>query len=227
MTRLSRADRARAALIAACGRPLVALLGRSCRWQVEGHAHYAALRAAGRTPIFAFWHGRILGATYFWRDHGIVVMISHNFDGEWIARLIRGFGYSAARGSTSRGGARALAQLCRAVRGGRPAGFAVDGPRGPARSVQPGAVWLARRSGSPILPFHMEAERHWSARSWDRTQVPRPFSRMAVAIGAPIEVPAGAGADALEAARAALETSLRGLAARTDAMLAAERTAAQ
>ena len=219
LSRLSRAQRARAAAIAALGHPLIALLGRTCRWQVDGYEHYAALRAAGRVPIFAFWHGRILGAAWFWRDHGIVVMISENFDGEWIARIIRRLGYRTARGSTSRGGPRALAQLRRDIRAGRPAGFAVDGPRGPARSVQPGAVWLARRTGSPILPFHIEAERYWSARSWDRTQVPRPFSRVAVAIGAPLDVAPDAGAAALEAGRAALEASLHGLAGRAAAML--------
>ena len=146
-------------------------------------------------------------------------MISENFDGEWIARIIRRFGYGTARGSTSRGGPRALAQLGREVRSGRPAGFAVDGPRGPSRSVQPGAVWLARRTGSPILPFHIEAERYWSARSWDRTQVPRPFSRVAVAIGEPLDVRPGARSAALEAARVELEASLRRLADRAATML--------
>ena len=219
LSRLSRAQRARAAAIAALGHPLIALLGRTCRWQVDGYEHYAALRATRRVPIFAFWHGRILAATYFWRNHGIVVMISENFDGEWIARVIRRFGYGTARGSTSRGGPRALAQLRREVRDGRPAGFAVDGPRGPAQSVQPGAVWLARRTGSPILPFHIEAERYWSARSWDRTQVPRPFSRVAVAIGRPLDVGPGADTAALEAGRAELEASLRRLADQTATML--------
>ena len=146
-------------------------------------------------------------------------MISENFDGEWIARVIRRFGYGTARGSTSRGGPRALAQLRREVRDGRPAGFAVDGPRGPAQSVQPGAVWLAGRTGSPILPFHIEAERYWSARSWDRTQVPRPFSRVAVAIGRPLDVGPGADTAALEAGRAELEASLRRLADQTATML--------
>ena len=218
---LSRVDRVRAAAIAALAYPLIALLGRTCHWQVDGYEHYEAVRAARREPIFAFWHGRILAATYFWRGRGIVVMTSENVDGEWIARIIRRFGYGTARGSTSRGGARALAQLRRDVRSGRPAAFAVDGPRGPSRSVQPGAVWLASLTSRPVLPFHMEAQRYWSARSWDRTQVPRPFSRIAVAIGRPIDVPPRAAETALEASRAELEQALRDLAARTLSMLAA------
>ena len=95
----------------------------------------------------AFWHGRVLTATYFFRRRGIVVMISENFDGEWIARIIEQFGFRTSRGSSSRGGQRALLQLKREMEQGRPSGFAVDGPRGPARKAQPGAVWLAEADG--------------------------------------------------------------------------------
>ena len=207
-TGLTRSQRARAAAIAAAGYPVVALLGRTLRWTVAGYEHYEALERAGRQPIFAFWHGRILAATWFWRRRGIVVMTSSNFDGEWIARIIRRFGYGTARGSTSRGGRRALAQLRRDVRGGRPAAFTVDGPRGPLRSVQPGAVWLARLTGSPILPFHIEAHPCWTAGSWDRAQIPKPFARAAIAIGRPVPPPRPGDGDGIETARAALERSL-------------------
>ncbi len=216
---LSRVQRLQASLIGLLGHPLITLLGKTCRWQVDGYEHYDAIRATDRQPIFAFWHGRILSATYFWRGRGIVVMTSENFDGEWIAQVIQRFGYTTARGSTSRGGARALVQLRRDVRNGQPAAFTVDGPRGPARSVQPGAVWLASLTGRPILPFHIEADRYWSARSWDRTQVPRPFSRIVMAIGEPIEVPADAAEAALEASRMILERSLSRLSAGTSEML--------
>ncbi len=212
---------AQARAIAAVGAPLIGGLGRTLRWRVEGMEHYEAIVARGRQPVFAFWHGRILPATYFWRGRGIVVMISRNFDGEWIARIIRRFGYGAARGSTSRGARRALIQLKRDVAAGRPAGFAVDGPRGPARRVQPGAVWLAGVTGHPILPFHIEAERHWSASSWDRTQVPRPFSTMAVAIGAPFDVPDPSEDGVVEAHRSRLEQELAALVDRAAAMLRA------
>ncbi len=120
------------------------------------------------------------------RDRGIIVITSENFDGEWIARIIRRFGYGTARGSTSRGGARALVQLRRDLAAGQPAAFTVDGPRGPARVAQPGAVWLAGATGNPVLPFHIEAERCWTLKSWDRHQVPKPGTGLAIAIGAPI-----------------------------------------
>ena len=218
---LSRAERAKASAIAAVGYPLIAWLGMTFRWQVDGYAHYEAVRAGGREPIFAFWHGRILPATCFWRRRGIVVMTSANFDGEWIAKIITRFGYGTARGSTSRGGRRALVQLRRDLRAGRSAAFTVDGPRGPAGTAQPGAVWLASLTGSPILPFHVEADRYWSARSWDRSQIPRPFSRVAVAIGEPIELPARAEESALEAGRLELEQRLGTLVSRAGEMLGA------
>ena len=107
----------------------------------------------------AFWHGRILPATFYFRRRGIVVITSENFDGEWIARIIERFGYGTARGSTSRGGLKAMLQLVRDMEQGKPAGFTLDGPRGPARVAQPGAVWLARATGNPVLPFHLEASR--------------------------------------------------------------------
>lgn len=208
---LARWQRARAAAIATCGYPFIALLGRTIRWRVGGFEHFTAIEASGRHPVFAFWHGCILSATYFWRGRGIVVMTSENFDGEWIARIIDRFGYGTARGSTSRGGRRALIQLKQDMNRGLAAAFTVDGPRGPARSVQPGAVWLASATGNPILPFHIEAAHHWSAHSWDETQIPKPCSSVAVAIGAAIEVPRRADDGVLEAKRRELEHSLHEL----------------
>ncbi len=167
----------------------------------------------------AFWHGRILPATYYFRRRGIVVITSENFDGEWIAGIIERFGYGTARGSTSRGGRRALLQLTRDMAAGRPAGFTVDGPRGPARVAQPGAVWLAKATGNPVLPFHLEASRHWTLNSWDRTQIPKPFATVAIAIGEPFDVPSEAGEDEIEVARQQLEARLGVLEERARAML--------
>jgi lysophospholipid acyltransferase (LPLAT)-like uncharacterized protein len=166
-----------------------------------------------------FWHGRILPATYYFRRRGIVVITSENFDGEWIARIIERFGYGTARGSTSRGARRAMLQLVRAMKAGRPAGFTLDGPRGPARVAQPGAVWLAASTGNPLLPFHLEASSFWSVRSWDRTQIPRPFTTVALVVGEPIEVPKASRDDVLESARLSLERRLAVLEERAQALL--------
>lgn len=216
--RRSRFKRLEIAAIATAGYHAVALLGPTLRWRTDGVEHLDRIAGAGRQPIFGFWHGRILPATWFFRHRGIVVITSENFDGEWIARIIERFGYGTARGSTSRGARRAVLQLKRELAVGHPVAFTLDGPRGPACRAQPGAVWLAGATGHPILPFHIEASRHWTARSWDRAQVPRPFARVALAMGAPIEVPPDAGETVLEAKRLELETSLAGLADRATAL---------
>ncbi|MCM3880479.1 MAG: lysophospholipid acyltransferase family protein [Vicinamibacterales bacterium] len=214
----STIKRAEIAAITAVGAPAIATLGASLSWRVEG-LHHLTFTGDGRRPIMAFWHGRVLTATYFFRDRGIFVMISENFDGEWIARIIERFGYGTSRGSTSRGGQRALLELKRRMEEGRPAGFAVDGPRGPARKVQPGVVWLAKLTGNPVVPFHMEASKYWSLGSWDRTQIPRPFSTVALAVGAPIEVAADADERQIEDKRADVETALLSLEHRTEQLL--------
>ena len=220
--RASRSKRIQARLISILGYRLVQLLGSTLRWKTEGLEHFDAIVAGGRQPVMAFWHGRILPATYYFRRRGIVVITSENFDGEWIAGIIERFGYGTARGSTSRGGRKAILQLVRDLAVGKPAGFTLDGPRGPARVAQPGAVWLSKATGNPLLPFHLEASRHWTLNSWDRTQIPRPFSTVAIAMGEPFDVPADADDAALEGARAMLEERLRVLEARALTLLSSE-----
>ncbi len=204
---LSRGDRLKAAAIAAFAAPVVGALGRTYRWVEDGAEHLKALDAAGTAPILALWHGRILPATLYFRDRGVVAMTSQNFDGEWIARILHKFGFGTARGSSSRGGARALVQLRRDLGTGKPAAFTVDGPRGPARVVQPGVVFLAGATGHPIVPYHVEAGRYWTLNSWDRTQIPKPFSTVALVIGEPIRVES-VDEQVLETKRTALASAL-------------------
>jgi len=217
--RRSKRKRLEVALIAGVGYPMIAALGRTLRWRTEGLEHLDAIAAAGRQPIMGFWHGRILPATYYFRGRGIVVITSENFDGEWIARIITRFGYGTARGSSSRGAQKAVIQLVRDLEAGRPVGFTLDGPRGPARQAQPGAVWLAGATGHPILPFHLEAARHWTLRSWDRTQIPKPFSLVSLAVGRPIAVPPQPADETIEAKRQELEAALGRLEQRALEML--------
>lgn len=216
----SRWKRLQVAAIAAIGYPLIALLGATLRWRVEGLHHIDHIAASGRQPIMAFWHGRILSATYYFRRRGIVVITSENFDGEWIARIIERFGYGTARGSSTRGARRATRELVTALRSGRAVGITIDGPKGPARIAQPGAAWLAGATGHPILPFHLEASRHWTIRSWDRTQIPKPFSTVALVVGEPLDVQHGLEKDGLEVVRGELEKRLAVLETRAQRVLA-------
>jgi lysophospholipid acyltransferase (LPLAT)-like uncharacterized protein len=217
--RSSWSKRAQVATIAGLGYPLINALGHTLRWRTEGLQHFDAIRASGRQPVMAFWHGRILPATFYFRRRGIVVITSENFDGEWIARIIERFGYGTARGSTSHGARRAMLQLVKDMKAGLPAGFTLDGPRGPAHVAQPGAVWLASATGNPLLPFHLEASAHWSLRSWDRTQIPKPFSTVALVVGEPMDVERSTSAETLERVRIELERRLRLLEDRAHTLL--------
>jgi len=219
--RESRLKRFEAKLLAVLGHRTIALLGSTLRWRTEGLERFDAIAATGHQPIMAFWHGRILPATYFFRRRGIVVITSENFDGEWIAGIIERFGYGTARGSTSRGARKALLQLTRDMAAGKPAGFTIDGPRGPARVAQAGAVWLAKATGNPVLPFHLEADRHWTLNSWDRMQIPKPRATVSLVVGEPFTVAADADEAAIESARQMLEQRLGALEARASAVLAA------
>ena len=205
--RSSRRKRAEVAAIANLGYPVLRALGSTWTWKVSGEEHVEAIGARGLHPIHAFWHGRILPATVYFQRRGIVVITSENYDGEWIARIIRKFGYGTARGSTSRGGPKALLQLVRDVKS-KGVAFTLDGPRGPAEVAQPGAVWLAKATGNPLMPFHAEAASSWTLKSWDRTQIPKPFTTVAMAIGEPLYVPRETDDAALETWRQQLQQSL-------------------
>src|SRR5262245_44233065 len=94
---------------------------------------------------------------------------------------------------------------------GHAVGITLDGPRGPALVAQPGALWLAKVTGNPIVPFHMEAKPSWTAPSWDASQIPYPFSLVALVFGEPIEIPADADDAAMEQKRRELEDHLNAL----------------
>jgi lysophospholipid acyltransferase (LPLAT)-like uncharacterized protein len=191
---------------------LIRLIGSTVRFRVEGWQHWEAAAARdGGLPVYAFWHDRIFLATYFWRARRIVVMTSRSFDGEYIARFIQRFGYGATRGSSTRGGVGALVEMARLVRAGCPAGFAIDGPKGPRHEAKMGAVLLAKKTGQPVLPFTVNAERFWEVASWDRFQIPKPFTRATVRIAPPIRVPPDADDEALNAKRDELQRALDAL----------------
>lgn len=192
---------------------LIRVIGRTIRYDVEGSEHLEAIEAAGKLPIYAFWHDRIFASTYYFRDRGIAVITSQSKDGEYIARFIQRLGYGAIRGSSTRGGVGALIELVKAMRAGVPAGFTVDGPKGPRYEVKPGAVMLAKRSGHPIVPFIVECKRYFALGSWDRMQVPLPFTRAKLNIARPIYVPPGASDVELEAKRLELQAALKELTA--------------
>jgi lysophospholipid acyltransferase (LPLAT)-like uncharacterized protein len=160
-----------------------------------------------RRYIYAFWHETMLLPAYQYGRSDIWVLISQHADGQMIADVSRRLGFQLVRGSTTRGGAEAVRQMLRLGRGGHLA-ITPDGPRGPRRRVQPGLVYLAARTGMPIIPIGIGFDRPWRMGSWDRFALPRPFSRAVCVTTEPIIVPPDVEKDALEVYRERVERTL-------------------
>lgn len=190
---------------------LMSAIYSTLRWDVRGREHLDTVLASGRRPIFTSWHVCILSATWFFRNRGIVVMSSVSRDAEYTGRVIKRFGYGTARGSATRGGGRALAEMAHCLKNGMEVGFTIDGPRGPAYVAKPGAVTLARHTGQAILPFHIAARTYIELPSWDRLQIPLPFTRAASFIGEPIYVPRDATSKEVMAKQVAVQSALDSL----------------
>ena len=116
------------------------------------------IRDAGEPGIGAFWHRCIFPAIWIWRNRGIVVLNTVNFDGQWTRRVIERLGFGTAQGSSSRGAIEGLTAMAQQLEEGQHVAFTIDGPRGPRYVAKPGAVILARRTGKPISVFHIGAE---------------------------------------------------------------------
>lgn len=187
---------------------LISAISKTLKYEVEGWENFEAIENEGHIPIYSFWHNKIFAGTYFFRDRGIVVVTSQSFDGEYIARFIQRFGYGAVRGSSTRGGVGALIESIRFMKAGMPAGFTVDGPKGPKYEVKSGPVILAKKTGNPMMPFTVQAARYWTVKSWDALQIPKPFSRAIVIIGKPIYVDTRATDEEVEKKRIELQNSL-------------------
>lgn len=182
-------DQFKSWLIGWIGCIAIALIGRTVRWESEGDSHLDDIYKSGNRAIFTFWHGRIFPSTYYWRNRGIVVMTSMSRDGEPIAQCIQRFGFGTARGSSSAGWIRALAEMSRAIRQGHDAAFTVDGPRGPRYVAQQGPILLARKTGAAVFCFHISMKNRIQLNNWDHFQIPLPFTKALVLKAEPIWVP--------------------------------------
>jgi lysophospholipid acyltransferase (LPLAT)-like uncharacterized protein len=196
------------ALLELLGTGLLWLLGWSWRFELKGREHFQAFRDQGKPVIFLFWHSRILPLAHLHRNEGAVVLISQHRDGELIARLVERRGFRTVRGSSSRGGARGLRGLLRALREGSDLAVTPDGPRGPARRLKPGPLLAAQRSGAPLILVGPGARRGWRMKSWDRFLVPWPFARVEVRYSPPIFVDRDLDPGELEAVAARVDAEL-------------------
>lgn len=165
-------------------------VGITSRRHDIGRDNFENLRSAGKSWIFAIWHTNVLYSPYLLRNLNTAVLISASKDGTYIDRVVRKFGNTSIRGSTSRGGGKAFKELILHLRKGLSAAITPDGPRGPAFVVQPGLIGSAQISQVPIIPFHYECTRQKVAKkSWDQHRVPLPFTTFVCSFGPPISIP--------------------------------------
>lgn len=158
--------------------------------------------------IYCFWHQCVLPCTMYFRKSGAVILISRSFDGELITRILRMFGFDAVRGSSSRGAREGLLGLNRVIQSGHTAIFTADGPRGPIYETKMGPIKLAQSTGAPIGAFHLEPEKAWVMKSWDRFLVPKPFTRICVSWAQWTHVPSDLSADQFESKRIELNAAI-------------------
>src|SRR5579864_179067 len=186
-------------LIAAAVYSVIRTLGPTLRYEVLGWQRAERVHASGKRCIWAFWHRIIIPIVWWHRNHGVVVMNTTAFDGQWTRKVIEWLGFGTAQGSSSRGGLRGLAVMAKRLEEGADAAFTIDGPRGPRYIAKPGPVMLARRSGRPIILFHIGLERAWTLnKTWDLFQIPKPFTRAVLVIAAPLAVAEDADRETVE-----------------------------
>lgn len=211
----------KAAVLSFAGWLLMSLWSRTIRKKELNREIPGSLRAEGKNIVYAFWHGRqfLLFASSL--KEGVVIPSSESRDGEIQAGILERFGFGVVRGSSKRKGERALLGLVEGLRGGKDVALAVDGPRGPAREVKDGALYLAGKLGKPIVPVASSASRCWIlGKTWDRYMLPKPFSRGAILYGEPIYVP-GIKEEDLHSARGRLKEALDALTRKADDLVAA------
>ncbi len=166
----------------------VRLLWATVRASFTGEENISPFLDRKKPFIFAFWHGTLLLMVYAFRSDKRTFLVSFHRDGELITRVIKRFGIEATRGSTTRGGVKALLSLVRRAKQGYSIAFTPDGPKGPARKAQQGVAELARLSGLPVIPVGFCAGKAFRLGSWDSFMVPFPFTRVAFCYGKPVTI---------------------------------------
>ncbi len=196
-------------IIAAFVYSVIRLLGPTLRFEVLGWHHAEKVYAAEKQCVWAFWHRVIIPIVWWYRNHGVVVMNTTAFDGQWTRKVIEWLGFGTAQGSSSRGGLRGLAVMARRIEEGKDCAFTIDGPRGPRYVAKPGPVMLARKTGAPIMVFHLGVDRGKTfEKTWDHFLLPMPFARAMILFAPPIFVPRDASVELMDAKHTEMQKEL-------------------
>jgi lysophospholipid acyltransferase (LPLAT)-like uncharacterized protein len=185
---------------------------RTFRLQVENEHAWMDHVDSGGAAVLCCWHQQFFPAIRHFRDYRHyrpALMISRSADGEIIAGVAEKTGWDVVRGSSSRGGRDALAQMAERLKQRRVAAHIVDGPRGPAGNVKAGIIRLAQLGGAVIAPFSVRADRAWYFNSWDRFMIPKPFARVTMRFDALFPVSSSSSPEEFEEHRLRLEKTMQ------------------
>lgn len=199
-----------------CAWLLILALGKLARIEVKRDSLHQKALKSGKPILYLVWHGKMLAPIYALRNHKIIAMVSEHGDGEIIARTILKLGYLTIRGSSTRGGQRAFREMLKALKNGHHCTVLPDGPQGPSQVMKMGAILLAQRSGGYLLPLTFAAQKPIRMKSWDRFTLWRPFSKVAVIYGEPLEIPRKQNPGQLEEYRLFVESRMNNLQAEAD-----------
>ena len=197
--------------LVAFGFRLLQLWGRTLRYEIDDRAGVVG-KPLTENYIGALWHNRLLVfplvlRLFFPERHG-AALISASRDGDLLANAVQRFGYDVVRGSSSRLGATAILQLTHVLASGGDVVITPDGPRGPPYELGPGIIFLAQKSGAPVVPVNLEYSSCWRLGSWDRFIVPRPFAKVRVLINRPHNVKPTTTPEDFEVERLALQDAM-------------------
>lgn len=186
------------------------VLAATWRVRVHGREPWTVRQARGAPAVvLTLWHGQMLPILIAHRGQPCRVLVSEHRDGEIIAQVLAAFGFGAVRGSSTRGGTRALLQLAQVVQDGHDIAITPDGPRGPNRSVAAGPLLIAQRTGAALVPLVADVSRAWRLRSWDAFEIPKPFARITVLYDEPLQVAADSAREAAAQVTRVSEAMLR------------------
>lgn len=195
----SLSDARRARWLSLFGSWIIRILGVTWRVRMIDAGPVDRLRHDGQPVALLLWHGQLLPLLYVMRFQSIATLISTHKDGELIAQIAKRLGCKLVRGSSSRGGDRALLGLVRTLKDGFTIAVTPDGPRGPYRSFAVGALVAAHRANAPVVAFGVHASRAWYLPSWDQFMIPKPFARLTIVFDTPMLVPGASTREAAEA----------------------------
>ncbi len=214
-------ERIKLLIIAFLTKLIINILCRLVKIKILGNEFYLNAKKSGEKIIFILWHGRIIIPIFVHRKKGIKPLVSLSRDGEFAAKVLKGFGYQPIRGSSSKGGKEAFQKMKEALETSEVA-IIPDGPRGPGRVLKHGCIYLAQQTGAVIIPLSFSCKKRKFLKGWDKHLIFPPFTKCLMLYGEPIKIPKDLTPDEIEIIRKDVERRLNELDEEADRLATGE-----